>query len=92
MSGSRLSLSSVQCQDVYPELMEDLQKLVASPMVTESEFPSTFLKALSTSGVETKYNIYSCTVSIVSIPRLKNCVFHLMRSKGLEKWILEQHR
>ena len=72
--------------------MEDLQKLVASPMVTESEFPSTFLKALSTSGVETKYNIYSCTVSIVSIPRLKNCVFHLMRSKGLEKWILEQHR
>merc|ERR1719195_2099038 len=66
----------IQCQDVYPELMEDLQKLVASPMVTESEFPSTFLKALSTSGVETK---------------LKNCVFHLMRSKGLEKWILEQH-
>ena len=74
--------------------MEDLQKLVASPMVTESEFPSTFLKALSTSGVETKYNIstLACTVSIVSIPRLKNCVFHLMRSKGLEKWILEQHR
>ena len=32
-----------QCQDVYPELMEDLQKLVASPMVTENEFPSTFL-------------------------------------------------
>ena len=23
--------------------------------------------------------------------RLKNCVFHLMRSKGLEKWIHEQH-
>ena len=23
--------------------------------------------------------------------RLKNCVFHLMRSKGLEKWIQEQH-
>ena len=56
--------------------MEDLQKLVASPLVTENEFPSTFLKALATSGVETK---------------LKNCVFHLMRSKGLEKWIQEQH-
>lgn len=58
---SRLLLNSIhynyssrQCQDVYPELMEDLQKLVASPMVTENEFPSTFLKALSTSGVETK--------------------------------------
>ena len=23
--------------------------------------------------------------------RLKKCVFHLMRSKGLEKWIQEQH-
>ena len=23
-----------QCQDIYPELMEDLQKLVASPLVT----------------------------------------------------------
>jgi hypothetical protein len=49
--------------------MEDLQKLVASPLVTgealsrgldyhdcttENEFPSTFLKALSASGVETK--------------------------------------
>ena len=38
--------------------MEDLQKLVASPRVTETEFPSTFLKALSTSGVETKYYNY----------------------------------
>ena len=36
-----------QCQDVYPELMEDLQKLVASPMVTENEFPSTFLSGMS---------------------------------------------
>ena len=61
----------IQCQDIYPELMEDLQKLVASPMVTgltvtksrmesnfilaENEFPSTFLKALATSGVETKW-------------------------------------
>ena len=61
----------MQCQDIYPELMEDLQKLVASPMVTgltvtksrmesnfilaENEFPSTFLKALATSGVETKW-------------------------------------
>ena len=24
----------MQCQDIYPELMEDLQKLVASPLVT----------------------------------------------------------
>ena len=55
----------LQCQDVYPELMEDLQKLVASPMVTEGEFPSTFLKALSTSGVETKYEqTYVCTMYI----------------------------
>ena len=61
----------IQCQDIYPELMEDLQKLVASPLVTgltvtksrmesnfilaENEFPSTFLKALATSGVETKW-------------------------------------
>ena len=30
-------------------------------------------------------------VSLYSFIRLKNCVFHLMRSKGLEKWILEQH-
>ena len=29
--------------------------------------------------------------SISSMWRLKNCVFHLMRSKGLEKWIHEQH-
>ena len=39
----RLICLMFQCQDVYPELMEDLQKLVASPMVTENEFPSTFL-------------------------------------------------
>ena len=77
--------------------MEDLQKLVASPRVTETEFPSTFLKALSTSGVETKYyNYYYFEIADIYFvsylfPRLKNCVFHLMRSKGLEKWILEQH-
>ena len=28
---------------------------------------------------------------ILFLYRLKNCVFHLMRSKGLEKWIQEQH-
>ena len=43
LENERMICLMFQCQDVYPELMEDLQKLVASPMVTENEFPSTFL-------------------------------------------------
>jgi len=57
---------------VYPELLEELQKLVASPLITETEFPATFLRSFAASGIETK---------------LKNHVFHLMRSKVVEKWI-----
>ena len=59
-------------QEVYPELLEELQKLVASPLITETEFPATFLRSFAASGIETK---------------LKNHVFHLMRSKCVEKWI-----
>jgi hypothetical protein len=59
-------------QEVYPELLEELQKLVASPLITETEFPATFLRSFAASGIETK---------------LKNHVFHLMRSKVVEKWI-----
>jgi hypothetical protein len=61
-----------QSQEVYPELLEELQKLVASPLITETEFPATFLRSFAASGIETK---------------LKNHVFHLMRSKVVEKWI-----
>ena len=38
--------------------------------------------------VQTCTCIFYC---VFSSARLKNCVFHLMRSKGLEKWIQEQH-
>jgi hypothetical protein len=61
---------------VYPELLEELQKLVASPLITENEFPATFLRSFAASGIETK---------------LKNHVFHLMRSKCVEKWIQVCH-
>ena len=60
-----------QCQDVYPELMEDLQKLVASPMVTENEFPSTFLSGMFYN--EMRFTILSLKTEqfiIISIPKL----------------------
>lgn len=52
LGNERMISLMFQCQDVYPELMEDLQKLVASPMVTENEFPSTFLSGKFYSELE----------------------------------------
>ena len=63
-------------ESLHASLLKDLAKVAASPCVDDGEnFHTTFLKALSKSGLET---------------RLQNAVFHLLRTKTPEQWAGEQ--
>ncbi|CAB4070167.1 TBC1 domain family member 19 [Lepeophtheirus salmonis] len=68
----RLSAEIRSQESLHKGLYRDLLKIAASPSVHEEDFHTTFLKALSRSGIET---------------RLQNAVFHLLRTKGPEEWV-----
>jgi hypothetical protein len=66
MLGCKLSLtvilrivdSMIRSQEsLHSALLKDLSKLAASPAVTESEFHTTFLRALGRSGLETRLQV-----------------------------------
>jgi hypothetical protein len=44
-------------ESLHSALLKDLSKLAASPAVTESEFHTTFLRALGRSGLETRLQV-----------------------------------
>ena len=73
----RLSTEIRSQENLHACLLRDLAQLASSPSVSEDDFHATFLKALGRSGLET---------------RLQNAVFHLLRNKKLEEWVVNAAR